>query len=194
MFWGSELLIAPALEENLTHAVAYLPSGTWYDYRTMDKINAQIPGFVNLAAPLTLIPLLARGGSIFPSQIKGANNTRDSQKLPFHMKIFLDDKQRAHGELYWDDGDSLNTYDQEKYTHLKFGCANTTCFSLLIQNGSTLPLPNLNQISISGLNQPPQTFHINDRSYDFKYETKRRVLSLANLKISMTETLLMTWM
>ena len=93
-----------------------------------------------------------------------------------------------------DDGDSLNTYDQEKYTHLKFGCANTTCFSLLIQNGSTLPLPNLNQISISGLNQPPQTFHINDRSYDFKYETKRRVLSLANLKISMMEKLLMTWM
>ena len=109
------------------------------------------------------------------------------------MKIFLDDKQTAHGELYWDDGDSLNTYDQDKYTHLKFGCANTTCFSLLIKNGSTLPLPNLTQISISGLSQP-KAFHINDKSYDFKYETNGRVLSLANLKISMTETLLMTWM
>ena len=88
----------------------------------------------------------------------------------------------------------MNTYDQDKYTHLKFGCANTTCFSLLIKNGSTLPLPNLNQISVSGLNQPPQAFRINDVSYNFKYEAKGRVLSLANLKISMTETLLMTWM
>ena len=73
MFWGSELLIAPALKENSTQAIAYLPSGTWYDFRTMTKINTQIPGFVNLAAPLTLIPLLAKGGSIFPSQIKGTD-------------------------------------------------------------------------------------------------------------------------
>ena len=139
-----------------------------------------------------LIYILARGGTIFPTQIKGAMTTKQSQTMPFHMKIFLDDKQTAHGELYWDDGDSLNTYVEDKYTHLKFGCAKSTCFSLLIKNGSTLPLPNLAEVSICGLKQP-KWVNINGRSYDFDYEPLTQVLSLTNLGLSITNTMLMTW-
>ena len=40
MFWGSDLLIAPALSENQNQVQAYLPSGTcWYDLRSLKKIQ-----------------------------------------------------------------------------------------------------------------------------------------------------------
>ena len=34
--------------------------------------------------------------------------------------MYLDDDQRASGELYVDDGDSLNTYDDGRFTHVVF--------------------------------------------------------------------------
>ena len=77
MFWGRELLICPVLSLDTFHVNAYLPSGIWYDYRNYLKISAEIPGFVTLPAPANIIPLLARGGSIIPSQISGAKTTKE---------------------------------------------------------------------------------------------------------------------
>ena len=66
MFWGSGLLIVPVLQENDLTVEAYLPSGIWYDFRTMQRIHAQVPGFVSLEAPLTTIPLLGMVSNKMP--------------------------------------------------------------------------------------------------------------------------------
>ena len=92
-----------------------------------------------------------------------------------------------------DDGDSLDTYKEEKFTHLKFGCAKSTCFSLLIKNSSTLPLPTLSDISIAGLQDHPTEVKINSQDFEFEYEPQTRVLSLSNLNLSITKPLYLKW-
>ena len=75
MFWGSELLIVPVLKEDTTKVEAYLPSGIWYDLRTHQKIPVNAPDFVTLEAPLEIIPVLAKGFSILPTQLLGKAKT-----------------------------------------------------------------------------------------------------------------------
>ena len=100
-FWGSALLVVPVLEEDSQQVNAYLPSGNWYDFRTMKEIHSEIPGFVSLEVPLNYIPILAKGGHILPTQAQGAKTTKQSQSTPFHLKVFLDENESAHGDLYW---------------------------------------------------------------------------------------------
>ena len=78
MFWGSDLLIVPALSENQNQVQAYLPSGeVWYDLRSLTKVEIKsIPNFVTLdAAPGYGPGLLVRGGAILPTQTPGIAKT-----------------------------------------------------------------------------------------------------------------------
>ena len=111
----------------------------------------------------------------------------------FHFLNFFG-KLLQFSYFFRDDGDSLDTYKEEKFTHLKFGCAKSTCFSLLIKNSSTLPLPTLSDISIAGLQDHPTEVKINSQTvFDFEYEPQTRVLSLSNLNLSITKPLYLKW-
>ncbi len=108
---------------------------------------------MTLPASSTFIPILARGGSVIPAQLKGAKTTTESQQTPFHTKIFLDENSESSGELYWDDGDSLNTYDKdvEAFTHVKFEATSGLVKSRVIKQASRIPLPEMRQLTVSGL-------------------------------------------
>ena len=110
-----------------------------------------MPGFVKLKAPETYIPLLARGGSIFPSQAEGAKTTTESRHYPFILKVFLDENSQAHGELFWDDGDSLETYEKGRFTHVIFNCQNNQLITNVTKNDSDLPMPITRAVTVSGL-------------------------------------------
>jgi alpha-glucosidase (family GH31 glycosyl hydrolase) len=62
--------------QNTFEVEAYIPGGKWYDLRSYELIATENNrGFVKLNAPAHIIPLLARGGAIFPSQSEGAKTT-----------------------------------------------------------------------------------------------------------------------
>uniref|UniRef100_A0A8D9EPS6 Lysosomal alpha-glucosidase n=1 Tax=Cacopsylla melanoneura TaxID=428564 RepID=A0A8D9EPS6_9HEMI len=117
--WGSALLFVPVLEEKQLTVEAYLP-GTWYSYPMLDKKYQSNPSangssFVILNANITEIPILIREGSIIVLQTPG-DNLAKSRQNEFKILIVLDDTGRAEGELYWDDGDTLDT---DAYNHIK---------------------------------------------------------------------------
>ncbi|MGC2399194.1 MAG: TIM-barrel domain-containing protein, partial [Acidobacteriaceae bacterium] len=61
--FGPDLLVAPVIDENLSRAV-YLPAGKWIDYWSGKELDG---GNVVIAdAPLHVLPLYARAGSIIP--------------------------------------------------------------------------------------------------------------------------------
>ena len=62
---------------------------------------------LNLPAPVDHIPIHVRGGHIVPMQGPGMT-TVASRKNPFSLLVALDDAGSASGEVYLDDGDSLD--------------------------------------------------------------------------------------
>jgi alpha-D-xyloside xylohydrolase len=61
--FGDQVLVAPILDETNRRRV-YLPSGTWVDYWT--KTPLQGPCWLEIEAPLEVLPLYLRGGAILP--------------------------------------------------------------------------------------------------------------------------------
>jgi hypothetical protein len=63
---GDFLLVSPVTVEGAREKPVRLPSGTWIDYWTHERLSG--PGTVTVQAPLERIPLLVRGGAILPMQ------------------------------------------------------------------------------------------------------------------------------
>ena len=98
------------LFQGQTDVSAYIPEDTWYDY----KNGSAIPfhgEWVTLSAPLDIINVHQRGGSIIPTQRDGIT-TEEARKLPFSLQVALDSKKEATGFLFCDDGETIG----EKYS------------------------------------------------------------------------------
>ena len=61
---GDDLLVAPVLQPNQTSRMVYLPNGTWYELSTGKKYSGAT--MIRVDAPLEIVPLFIRGGSIIP--------------------------------------------------------------------------------------------------------------------------------
>lgn len=96
---------------------AYFPAQSkWYSY--YDGSTAP-KGFATLNAPLNFINLHVRGGYIIPTQ-KPDNNTSFSRKNPFGLIVALDANKLATGEVFWDDGDSIDSIEKSQFFLAKF--------------------------------------------------------------------------
>ncbi len=62
---GDDLLAAPILQSGATRRLVYLPKGLWYDFWT--GVPCTGGSTTEVAAPLDVVPLFVRGGSIIPS-------------------------------------------------------------------------------------------------------------------------------
>ncbi|CAL7936245.1 unnamed protein product [Xylocopa violacea] len=129
--WGSSLMIIPVLEDNKMTVTAYLPRQLWYNFYTKKSFFALGKNYT-LNAPLDTIPLMIRGGSILPTQ-KPAATTTSSRKNSLELLIALDHTKKASGELYWDDGDSLYSFEKGQFLWILFGIDNSTLTSSTIK-------------------------------------------------------------
>uniref|UniRef100_A0A8C0XDJ2 Sucrase-isomaltase, intestinal n=1 Tax=Castor canadensis TaxID=51338 RepID=A0A8C0XDJ2_CASCN len=117
---GPAFLVSPVLECNATNVTAYFPSARWYDYYTGVDIKARGQWKV-LPAPLEHINLHVRGGTSALQQ--PAQNTYYSRKNPLGLIIALDENNEAKGELFWDDGQSIDTVAKDEYIFCEFSAS-----------------------------------------------------------------------
>lgn len=114
---GTDILISPVMEEGATSVEAQFPPGTWYDWYTHEVTSdskSKVKTFT-LDAPLTHIPIHIRGGSIIPA--KTAKYTvGETFETDYKLIIALDNKNRATGRLYIDDGESLHVKSSSDIT------------------------------------------------------------------------------
>jgi alpha-D-xyloside xylohydrolase len=114
--FGTAFLVAPVTEQGRETRQVYLPAGSdWYNYWTNEKLKGGQT--VMVAAPIDIIPLFVRAGSIIPMGID-IQNTAAAQAL---KEIRVYPGTAAEFTLYDDDGVS---YDYEKgkgrTTHLRW--------------------------------------------------------------------------
>jgi alpha-glucosidase len=107
-FYGPGLLVAPVTEKGATSVDVYLPKDTFYDWYTHEPICGEGKNHTFSDVDVTHIPLLIRSGVILPLRESSANTTAELREKDFEILIPLDHKGEAKGELYFDDGESID--------------------------------------------------------------------------------------
>ncbi|KAK9300498.1 hypothetical protein QLX08_006841 [Tetragonisca angustula] len=189
--WGSCLMIIPVLEDNKTEISAYLPRGLWYNFYTKESVFA-LGKYYTMNAPLDTIPLMIRGGFILPAQ-KPANTTTNSRKNNFELLITLDHMNEAKGELYWDDGDSLDSFEKKQFVWSVFVIKNNTLSTTKATESSFHEKMILDKIQIWGIISNISRVSLNNHEIQFKYNIKENCLNINNLQIDLRENFLLSW-
>lgn len=107
-FYGPGILVAPVTEEGATSVDTYLPNDIFYDWYTHEPICGQGATHTFTDVDTTHIPLLIRSGVILPLRTSSADTTTALRKKDFEILIPLDANGEASGQLYLDDGESVD--------------------------------------------------------------------------------------
>lgn len=171
-FYGNGLLVAPVTEEDATSVDVYLPDDIFYDWYTQEQIQGTGAYITVTDQGLTDIPLYIRGGVVFPLRVESANTTTELRNKDFELLIAPGSDGTASGQLYLDDGVSLEqdgiTLVQFNYVDGKlvvggsFGYSTAVVISKITllgggttanQTGATVQLSESNALSF-GLSKP----------------------------------------
>ncbi|XP_050537143.1 lysosomal alpha-glucosidase-like [Daktulosphaira vitifoliae] len=190
--WGSALMICPVLSKDEIHVNIYLPNDLWYDYYTKEIIISNGSVFT-LPAPPDTIPLLLRGGYVLPTQVP-ATTTKLSRKNPFGLIVTPDKSNEASGYLFWDDGDSLDVWENALYNEVHFTYKNSVIISEVITNNYIDENVTLHNITIFGVNDVPKYAWINNKSCEtYFYNKTENVLYFQQLNVNLFTKFNVTW-
>ncbi|RDD42442.1 Sucrase-isomaltase, intestinal [Trichoplax sp. H2] len=189
--WGPAFLISPVLLQGVIDWTFYLPSGRWYDYYTGAEVT---PTMRNVTVPVTLysVPLHIRGGFILPVQ-KPANTTVYSRMNPFGLIAALNTTNEAKGSLFWDDGDSLNTFENGDYVLIEFTATSNSLESTVKTNAYAIE-SNLDYITVLGLPNAPSAVSVNGVStVNFSFNPTHKVLNVTSLDRDLNQPFRINW-
>lgn len=124
--FGEELLVAPVLKKGERVKRVYLPDGEWIDFNDMKTVYL---GGQTIAyrAPLSVIPVFVRKGSIIP-QMPVMQYIHERKNYPVFVHIFPNyEDESTSFELYEDNG--------ENQDYLKDICSKTFIRCTTLSNG-----------------------------------------------------------
>ncbi|KAF2214390.1 glycoside hydrolase family 31 protein [Cercospora zeae-maydis SCOH1-5] len=174
---GSALLITPVLNQGSTSVKGVLPgmrgNTRWYDWYTLQEVKGVKPGQnITMNAPLEHVNLHIRGGSILALQEPGYT-TRETKEGLYGIVIALNGRDEAEGDLYLDDGESIEQV-ATKMVQLKYS-SNEMTASI---TGEYHASPALARVTIAGLKRRPHSIALKMqgsqhslREYAFHNET-----------------------
>ncbi|OAA65035.1 alpha-glucosidase [Cordyceps fumosorosea ARSEF 2679] len=107
-FYGPGVMVAPVVDEGATAVSVHLPRDRFYDWYTHKLVrgDGRTPHTFS-AVDVTTIPLLIRAGVVIPLRARSANTTTELRRQDFELLVPLDERGAAAGELYMDDGVSV---------------------------------------------------------------------------------------
>ncbi|TNM97351.1 hypothetical protein fugu_015507 [Takifugu bimaculatus] len=190
--WGSSLLISPVLKRGAVEVAAYLPPGTWYSLLNGRPLHSRGQYFL-LSAPLDTINIHLREGHIIPQQ-EPALTTTASRTNPFSLTVALSAGGWAWGDLFWDDGDGLDTFETGNYSYIVFVAGESQVVSGPLTVGEALAGLVLGGLQVFGLQSAPIFVLANGQMVmDFTYCSEMKVLKVTNLALPLSEVLTIRW-
>lgn len=203
---GAAVLITPVLEQGARHVDGYFGPGQWFDWYT-HRLAANISStsspvregkWIQQSAPMDHIPVHIRGGHIIPLQVPGMT-TAESRKNDFELLVALDSHERASGDLYLDDGESLPVTEHSlSYIHFevrgdvddRHGLTATGVFNYV-------PAGKLNTVFFLGLKNAPKKVYLEDGELEHRthwsYDALKEELRVHNLKLTLDGAFTITW-
>jgi len=103
------------------------------------------------------------------------------------LNVALDKNNQAKGDLFIDDGESLDSVPEKKYTYIEYNSNNNKLFGTIKTNGYNVNDLRLNEIKIYGVNIRVCKIQINGRQHlSFSYEGTSKTLSIINFNLEMS--------
>ena len=122
--FGEELLVAPVVKRSARTRNLYLPEGAWIDFNDKKTVYSG-EQWLTVNAPLDVIPMFVRQGSIIP-RMPVMNHTREHKVYPVTFEVFpAMAGEKATFTLYEDDGESLG-YLRGEYLKTPVTCTSAT--------------------------------------------------------------------
>lgn len=137
---GPAMLVSPWLYEKQTELKFYLPgeNGTWWYDIDYDDARQGGGGVHHQSAPedpTRLPPIYFRSGHVVPSMNPVVLNTKQMRQSGIVLNAFLDPDGKANGELYWDDGESIDPISSRNYNLYRFKMEeNATRFQIVAEH------------------------------------------------------------
>ncbi|KAG8412191.1 hypothetical protein J3458_014382 [Metarhizium acridum] len=118
--YGPALLVAPVTEPGATSADVYLPAGLFYDWYSHRPVRGAGRTVTVTGVDTASIPLFLRAGVIVPARLNATLTTAQLRLQPFELLVPLDARGRARGELYLDDGVSLDQHGRHSLVNFTY--------------------------------------------------------------------------
>lgn len=111
--------------------------------------------------------------------------TTRSRLKPFDLMVMLNETDQAVGDLYWDDGDTIDTYEQSLYNYVQFEATANSVRSIVSHwNYNPNPKNTVGDVTILGVARPVTTLKVNGEPYaNFTYNENKKVLFIRGLNL-----------
>lgn len=192
--WGMGLMILPVLEEDVTTIYPYFPSGVWYLLPSHKTINSTGSNF-QVDSPLDTITVALRGGAILPVQAVNQSTTASRLQM-FGLWVALDGQEEAVGEVFWDDGDTIDTIQNEKYNLLSFQAKKGNVSSTVEKFGyhDDKVAMTLGSLTVFGVKTNVTTVFVNGAAWQFfHFDTMSKKLDVQRLQVRMEKPFIISW-
>ncbi|KAK1886118.1 Lysosomal alpha-glucosidase [Dissostichus eleginoides] len=189
--WGKSLLVTPVLDPEVDYVDGYFPEGLWYDYYTGNSLHSQGED-LRLHAPLDKINLHLREGSITPTQAPNLTLWVSSGQ-PLHLVTALSEGGAASGDLFWDDGETIDTYENNLYSYILFSVAQNVMTSQVLHSNVEATYITVETASFYGVKQKPSRVMVNSQDATFTYRDNQ-VLTVADLGLNLSQNFTISWM
>ncbi len=188
--WGSDVLVAPVLEQGATERQITFPKGiNWIDYRDPSKIY-EGGTTVTYPAPLEVLPLFIREGALIPTADYPMENTLDYDPSRYTINYYPGNEKWSAGHLFEDDRTSRETLCKSgmtlgecKSTNMEFSAKNTEefyeieCTFAIAYPGA--PAVRDMTFKIYDVKEAPTSVKVNDRKIKtWKYDRATHVLTI----------------
>ncbi|XP_069586687.1 neutral alpha-glucosidase C [Ranitomeya imitator] len=190
---GNALLVAPVLDPGVISTDVIFPGNEecWYDFRNFSCVGSSHKQTVNVT--LEEIPVYQRGGSIIPLQTTIGKSSGWMENSPYELRVALNRKGTAVGEIYIDDGHSFQYLHENMFTYRKFTFKKNVLYSRSADKLGCFPVKStLENVHVMGFKKSPSEVIVHQagrekRKLSYTYHKNLCVLSLENVSIRVSE-------
>ncbi|KAK8799491.1 hypothetical protein WA158_006040 [Blastocystis sp. Blastoise] len=167
MMWSDAILINPVLQPNVTSIHSYFPAGKWYSIWNKETIIETEGEWRDDHVTINNIPVYVKGGNILVTQ-SPKTTVFETRKSNITIEVYLDKNMEAVGEYYIDDGDSIDPYEKQEYSHFLFEHKKQK-FSITTDINNYKDIPVVNTVLFYGFNTKPSFVFVNQKQFKPDY-------------------------
>ena len=194
--WGSSLMIIPILDEGKTDVRGYFPTRSkWYNYETLTQLKTENEENREywFKVPLDKITVTLKGKSVIPYHTSTKMTISQQKDLSnFGLLVALSSTGEAKGNLFWDDGETVDTVLTGDYSLIQFNCKSRKLVSTVKRY--RFGMKPLTDVKILGVPTVVSTVKINNVNIQtFSYNRDTKVLHVKNLSQNLGVPFALSW-
>uniref|UniRef100_A0A671M8Z5 Lysosomal alpha-glucosidase-like n=1 Tax=Sinocyclocheilus anshuiensis TaxID=1608454 RepID=A0A671M8Z5_9TELE len=112
---------------------------------------------------------------------------------PLNLIVSLSEDGLAKGDLYWDDGETLDTYEKDQYAYIYFTVEQNTMTSEVLHNHEEAAYITVETVSFYGVKVEPENVTVNSQEAAFTYHDNQ-VLTVTDLGLNLSRNFTINWM